>query len=375
MTDVITGSVTKIRAVVSEIAPSGIAVFAGGSSYERSGAAAAVSEATAGVTTVLIRDIPANPDLAAVNAAIARYRSANPDLVLAIGGGSVLDLAKVVNAVAPFAPDAEPYVLGNELAADASPPLVAVPTTSGSGSEATRYAVVTVDGVKRPMQCGSLLPTHVILDPELTYSLPRHVTASTGLDALAHAMEAMWSVRSEDASTEVAARALELAWRNIESAVNSPDARSRAAMMEASHLAGVAIDTAPTSAPHALSFRLTTVHGVPHGHAVALTLGATLEYNSGVTAEDVADPRGASFVRTRIGDIVAILGASDPADGREALHDLIEAVGLEPTLSGVGAGSTAARRSLAEAVSPLRLANNPRSFPGDSLRNLIDSIP
>lgn len=375
MVDIAPGSISDLRSILTNASARTVVVFAGGSSFEGSGAAKAIERATEGVVTRLVRDIPENPDLATVNAAIDTYRAAPPDAVIAIGGGSVMDLAKVVNAVAPLADDARPYVTGAKTLSGGSVPLIAVPTTSGTGSEATRYAVVTVDGVKLPMGDVSLLPVHVILDPELTYTIPPGVTASTGLDALAQAMEAMWSVRSDDASNEPATRGLVLALANIERAVNNPDPGSRTAMMEAAYLSGVAIDTTATTAPHALSYRLTTEHGVPHGHAVALTLGAVLEYNAGVTSSDVNDARGVDHVRAAVSAVCDVLGVPDPTAGRRLLYDLIAGIGLDPTFAGVGADSPEARAVIVESVSPARLANNPRAFPGDSLSKLIASIP
>lgn len=368
------GSIATVGALIEAIDARSIVLFAGGRAFESSGASAALDRALVGREVFFIRDISANPDVDAVNAAIAQYRDASPGLSIAVGGGSVLDLAKVVNVVAPHTQDARPYLVGHQQFLPSPVPLVAIPTTAGSGSEVTRYAVVTVEGEKIPFGDPALIPQHVILDPLLTHSLPPHVTASTGLDALAQAMESMWSIHSDGTSREVAVRALGLAWRNLEAAVHRPDAASRAAMFEAAHLSGLAIDRSPTSAPHALSLYLTTSYGVPHGHAVALTLGAALEFNSSVSVLDVVDQRGVAHVKAVLSDIVNVLGGRDPHHSRVMLYDMIDAVGLEPTLKGVGAGSREARDSIASCVHPVRLANNPRGFGTNALRTMIETI-
>lgn len=368
------GSINTLSAIIESFDPASVIVFTGGASYTTSGAASVVDRALTSRSATYIRNIAPNPDLDAVNEAIARYRSAEPELVVAVGGGSTIDLAKVVNAVAPRSQDARAYILGERPFDGAGAPLVAIPTTSGTGSEATRYAVITVDGEKVPVGHDALLPAHVILDPQLSYSLPPHVSAVTGLDALAQAMESMWSVRSDAESIGTASRALQLAVDNIEAVVNRPDPPSRAAMLEASHLSGVAINRAPTSAPHALSFHLTTTHGVPHGHAVALTLGGVLEYIGGVDESDILDPRGVRHVASTVTDITDILKVRDPGAGRAKLYDLIEAVGLEPTLGGVGAGSREAKDAIAGAVSRVRLANSPCRFDRHSLRSMLSGI-
>jgi len=349
-------------------------IFAGGRSYEASGAAAAIEEALLRRAVTTVRNVPADPTCGDVEHAIGLFRSDPPGLVIAVGGGSVIDLAKAVRSIAPIASDPKPFLLGERTVEDDGPPLLAVPTTAGTGSEATRYAVFTVDGEKRPIGHPALLPDYVILDPELTYSLPPAVTASTGLDALAQAMESMWSTRSTDDSVADARAALRLALDHLETAVSHPDAESRAAMCTAAHLAGRAIDVSATTAPHALSFHLTTVYGVPHGHAVALTLGPVLEYNAAVGPGDCIDPRGPDHVRAAIADVLDIMGADTSAQGRTVLTQLIASLGLEPTLSGVGVNDAAKRRALAASASPIRLATNPRRFDLPALEALIEGI-
>ncbi|MEN8235306.1 MAG: phosphonoacetaldehyde reductase [Actinomycetota bacterium] len=370
----IPGSINTLRDLVATINPSSVFVFTGGKSYEASGASPIIERALEDRSVSFVRDMPADPSVDDVNTAITAFRTAPPDLVIAVGGGSVIDLAKAVRVIAPVASDATPFLTGERLIEQPGPPLVAIPTTAGTGSEATRYAVFTVNGEKRPIGNPALLPDHVILDPELTYSLPPVVTASTGLDALAQAMESMWSTRSTDESYAHARTALRLALGHLRNAVHHPTPESRSGMCTAAHLAGRAIDVSATTAPHALSFHLTTEYGVPHGHAVALTLGAVLEYNAGVTDTDCADPRGTDHVRAAMDDVLDLLGVAAPSEGRELLERLVGDLGLEPTLAGVGVVSTEQRRRLAASASPIRMATNPRRFDESSLEALVASI-
>jgi alcohol dehydrogenase class IV len=187
-------------------------------------------------------------------------------------------------------------------------------------------------------------------------------------------MESMWSTRSTDESLECAGRALELAWSNLEPAVKSPSPETRSAMCTAAHLAGRAIDVSRTTAAHALSYPITIDYGVAHGHAVALTLGALLEYNSAVSDDDCVDARGAEFVRARVQDVLDVLGAADGTAGRHALTALVQSVGLETTLSGVGASSPSVRRAIVDRVDADRQANNPRALDAEALAVLVESI-
>jgi len=368
------GSIATVSDLVARLNPESVMVFTGGGSYETSGAAAAIEEALIGRTVLMVRNVPADPTSDDVEHAVGTFRADPPDLVIAVGGGSVIDLAKAVRAIGPVSSDPRPFLIGDRTVESGGPPLLAIPTTAGTGSEATRYAVFTVDGEKRPIGHPALLPDHVILDPELTYSLPPAVTASTGLDALAQAMESMWSTRSTDASYRDAREALELALRHLETAVNRPDPPSRTAMCAAAHLSGKAIDVSATTAPHALSFHLTTEYGVAHGHAVALTLGPVLEYNAAVDEADCADPRGPDHVRAVIEDVLELMGVATPAEARSMLTELIAAVGLDSTLSGVGVAAGARRHDLAKSASPIRLATNPRRFSHEALSQVVSEI-
>ncbi|HZJ48580.1 MAG TPA: phosphonoacetaldehyde reductase [Acidimicrobiia bacterium] len=371
----IPGSISTVVDLIARLDPRSVLVVTGGRSYEASGAAAVIERAVDGRRVSIVRDVPADPASDDVRHAVGVFRSDPPDLVIAVGGGSVIDLAKAVRTIGPTDADPTPFLVGERTIEPGGPPLLAVPTTAGTGSEATRYAVFSVDGEKRPIGHPALTPDHVILDPELTYSLPPAVTASTGLDALAQAMESMWSTRSTDASYVDARAALRLALDHLETAVNRPDPIARAAMCTAAHLSGRAIDVSATTASHALSFHLTTEYGVPHGHAVALTLGPVLEYNAAVRAEDCTDPRGPSHLRTVIADVLSLMGAATPSEARRRLTDLVESVYLEPTLRGVGVETAEQRRRLAASASPIRLATNPRRFDAASLGNVINDIP
>ena len=368
------GNIATLEHLVALLDPGMVLVFAGGRSYEASGAAAAVEQSLAGRRFSVVRDIPADPTSDDVERAVGIFRTDPPDFVVAVGGGSVIDLAKAVRVIGPVSSDPGPFLLGERTVEDGGPPLLAIPTTAGTGSEATRYAVFTVDGEKRPIGHPALTPDHVILDPELTYSLPAAVTASTGLDALAQAMESMWSTRSTDGSYADARAALQLALAHLETAVNRPDPESRTAMCTAAYLAGRAIDVSATTAPHALSFHLTVEYGVPHGHAVALTLGPVLAYNAAVGADDCTDPRGPQHVRGAIDDVLTLMGAATPREAQAMLTDLVGNLGLEPTLTGVGVDAPSRRRRLAASASPIRLATNPREFTEASLERLVVDV-
>lgn len=359
---------------MDELDPKSVLVIAAGRSFAASGAAAVVGDATANRRTSTISDIDPNPSLESVDAAIAAFRRIQPELVIAVGGGSVIDLAKIVRSVAPISPTALSFALGHRQLSPSRTPLVAVPTTAGTGAEVTHFAVMYVEGTKHSIAAPSLTPEHVILDPELTYTMPSAVTASTGLDALSQAIESYWSVRSTDQSKELASRAIELSFANLHRATTNPDPASRTAMAEASHLAGLAIDQTFTTAPHALSYVLSSRYGMPHGHAVAVFLGAVLEYNANVTPDTCSDPRGTGYVQSTVQAIGSMIGAQNAKQARVVIDALVGSLGLKVGLTSNTGADSKVVQNLVDGVNVERLVNNPRSFDRSSLELMLETI-
>jgi alcohol dehydrogenase class IV len=254
------------------------------------------------------------------------------------------------------------------------PPLVAIPTTSGSGAEATHFAVMYEGGVKQSVADASMRPDFTILDPALTDALPPDITASTGFDALSQAIESAWSIRSTEETLSMSFEAITLAARNLVPSVVDPSPGNRDAMMRAAHLAGVAIDTTFTTAPHAMSYKLTSTFGVRHGHAVALTLGQVIEYNAAVTDSDCVDPRGSDHVRDTVDAICQLLDANSPAEASQRIRSMLRQTALADSLAAVGVSTEESLLTIADSVNTERLANNPRALDHSSIMNILRRI-
>jgi alcohol dehydrogenase class IV len=318
-------------------------------------------------------DFGANPRLENLERLLASVaRGGEPfDAVVALGGGTAIDLAKLA-ALALANPDTAPRtLLGEGFVPRDALPIVAVPTTAGTGSEATRFAVVYVEGVKRSIDHASLLPRRAIVDPTLTHSLPPRQTAATGLDAFCQAVEAVWAVAATDESDRLAEEGAALAWEWLPTAVHAPTPEARAAMCRAAHLAGRAINITRTTAPHALSYHLTSKHGVPHGFAVAFSLPAIVLFNDAVTDADCNDPRGVAHVRAKIGRVVQLVGATSAADAATAIRDWIAKVGGPTRLEEVGLTDRGAIDAWLASANPQRAGNNPRRLDGAVLKGLL----
>ena len=223
---------------------------------------------------------PGEPKIKSVNAAADFARAIPTPLVIGVGGGSALDTAKQVAAVLAGEHPLEHYLLGaNRFAGRA--PLIAIPTTAGTGAEVTRVCVVSDDAGRKLWTWGNeLLPDAVILDPAVTLTLPAHVTIATGLDALVHAIEACTSTRRNNVSLASGLQAIRLIRDALPRVIEQPgDLSARQHLQEAAYLAGLAFDQSALGIAHNIGHALGTVHQVPHGVAVAVALDATLSWN------------------------------------------------------------------------------------------------
>ena len=368
------GSLRALDRVLVRYDPAVVLLVTGKDSYTNSGAETKISQVLKGRAWVRFQEFRTNPQLADVAAGLELLRRSKADLILAVGGGSVLDMAKLMGILATQEAAPEDIVLGRQKINKTGIPVIAVPTTAGSGSEATHFAVLYLGEKKYSLAHPAMLPAAALIDPELTSSLPPKITAVTGLDAFCQGVESFWSIQATNQSRTYARRAIELALASLPAAVQQPTQQMRRRMCLAALLAGKAINISKTTAPHALSYTMTSQFGVPHGHAVALTLGPILEYNSLVTEGDVTRPYTAVQVREIIEELCRLLGCPNAAAAGQRLTAFIESLGLPSRLSGVGIRKAADRRKIVEGINLERLANNPRVLTAAALSRILEEI-
>ena len=306
----------------------------------------------AGVVVRTYADVVADPPEAVVMDAVNMAKGCG--LVIGIGGGSSLDVAKLAALLAGNVGTlAGAYGLNK--ATGPRLPLIVIPTTAGTGSEVTPIAIVTTGasekmGVVSPL----IIPDIALLDPELTYNLPAHVTAATGIDAMVHAIEAYASVspNNNPVSRALAIEALRLIGGALERAVTAPrDRAARADMLLGSLLAGQAFANSPVAAVHALAYPIGGHFKVPHGLSNALVLPHVLRFNTQTHPDDYAALAPHAF-------------AGGPATAEALIDGLValsKACGLPQTLRDVGIGAADLPRLTADAMNQTRLlVNNPR---------------
>lgn len=370
------GSVASLKPVLEEYSAKNIFLVTGKDSFGPCGAQKQLETLLQGYKVRQFCDFaPAPHNIDGLYKGIELFNKSQNDAVVAVGGGSVIDMAKMIKIFASNQLDPKQYVIENNPKLGKGAPLIAIPTTSGSGSQATRFAVLFIDGTKYSIAHDSVLPNVAIVDPALTMSLPPRLSAVTGMDALSQAIESYWCINSNKQSKEYAAEAIKLVMPNLALAVNSPEESSRLAMAKAAHLAGKAINITKTTAAHAISYALTSHFGISHGHAVALTLPWMLVYNSQVDENSCLDSRGCDYVRRTIDEIVQLLGASNPCQAKEVIEKLMNDIGLQKRLQSLGIESQAhVEEIVVDGFNPQRGKNNPRLLPKDTLREIMASI-
>lgn len=318
-------------------------------------------------------DFSENPKLEDIEPGIAAYRSFQPDLVIAIGGGSAIDTAKLINILAVQDGDAREIALGRHSIDRKGVQCIAVPTTAGAGSEATHFAVLYIDDVKYSLAHEFILPDVAVVDPQLTYTLGPRQTAVSGIDALCQAVESFWSIHSTEESKIYAKKAITGIIESLPRCVNSPDIYNREIMMSAAHDAGKAINISKTTASHALSYTMTSRYGVPHGQAVCLTLPEFFEFNFSTTENNIAEKRGIEYVQSIMNELLSLFHVSTAAEGKAFLKEFIGNIGLSVNLSQVGIGR-ADIPQLVQTVNIDRLQNNPRTIMERDITMILENI-
>ncbi|WP_052422943.1 iron-containing alcohol dehydrogenase [Nonomuraea candida] len=314
--------------------------------------------------------MPTPASVAELARALREHRA---EVVVAAGGGSVMDAAKAAAALAP-GPEVTPALVTQ--ACESGPrgtglPVVALPSTPGTGAESTPFATVwDVDrGRKLSLRGESLLPAVAILDPDLLLGLPSRQLTSNMLDTLAQGVEAAWSTRSDARAERLGAAAWGRLADLLDQPPHPPSAAERHALLLAGHLSGRAIAIAGTTVCHALSYPLTLRHGLSHGHACGVTLAGAVRFNAAVQAHDCADSRGPGRVREAIAAVAAAAGAGDA----EALAGRVEAFLARSGLPGVPDLGPDAPRIARQALGYDRAGNNPRHLDVPALARLLTS--
>lgn len=247
-------------------------------------------------------DFSHNPLYEDVCRGVEVFHNESCDVIIAVGGGSAIDVAKCIKLYCRM----DKYInyLKQEIK-DTGIPLIAIPTTAGTGSESTKHAVIYYEGNKQSVSHDSIIPDYAVLIPELLSGLPVYQKKCTMLDALCQAVESWWSVNSTDESKEYSKKAITGIKENWQAYLDGND-EAASKMLEAANYAGRAINITATTAAHAMSYKITVLYKFPHGHAVAVCMPEVWQHIL-MHTEDCIDSRGSGYLKDTLAEISELI--------------------------------------------------------------------
>ena len=366
------GSLSQLSDIRAEFNAKTVLLVTGKASYIESGAKSIVEAALRDDTVVRFSDFDVNPKIEDAERGVALAIEAAVDLIVAVGGGSVMDMAKLIKAFYTAPEKSKELAMGALEMTDPEIPMILVPTTAGSGSEATHFAVVYIGFDKYSLASQFLLPDGIILDGSLIASASPYQIACNGLDALAQAIESAWAAGSTEQSREYSFRAVSLCAKYLKASL-APDGSNDAfqGMMEAANLAGKAINISKTTSAHAWSYAITSYHGIPHGHAVWLTLPRIFELHALATSDQVTDTRGLDHLTIIMKRLMDTLGISSAKQSAQSLKTYLKIINVESEMSAIGANTVETRAFLSKQVNMQRMSNNPIALTEAQIKNIF----
>ena len=328
-----------------------------------------------GYPHVMFSDFTPNPLYEQACKGIDLYQITKCDCILAVGGGSAIDVAKCIK-LAVLAEDGNsaiiPPLVSHRLPIDGAKILfVAIPTTAGTGSESTHNAVMYYEGAKQTVTNDGVLPDYAILEPSVLKTLPLYQKKCTMMDALCQGIESWWSVNSTEESYEYSRKTVELIMSNWRKYIFENDDEAAAQIMLAANYGGRAINITQTTAAHAFSYKITSLFKLPHGHAVAVGLPEIWEYMI-ANMDKCIDQRGSEYLTNIFSQISRAMGVTTgTADAIMEFRLMLELLDLRSPAS---TNREEELNILTTSVNPIRLKNNPIELNEEAIRHLYETI-
>lgn len=326
------------------------------------------------VPHVMFSDFTPNPLYEQVCKGIDLFQITKCDTIVAVGGGSAIDVAKCIK-LAVLAKEGNsaliPPLVSTRVECDgAKLPFIAIPTTAGTGSESTHNAVMYYEGAKQTVTNDGVLPDYAILEPSVLKTLPLYQKKCTMMDALCQGIESWWSVNSTEESYEYSRKTIELIMSNWRKYIFENDVEAARQIMLAANYGGRAINITQTTAAHAFSYKITSLYKLPHGHAVAVGLPVIWEYMLG-NMDKCVDARGQEYLTGIFNQISQTMGCRSPQQAIDVFCRIMREMGLN--------NPEAVNRKeevmvLATSVNPVRLKNNPVRLETEEIGELYNII-
>jgi len=335
--------------------PLSIFLVTGKKSYSKCGAEGKLESILKNYKYTRFYDFEENPKIEDVEKGVEIFNKYRCDLIIAVGGGSVIDIAKLVNF---FSKKNKPFtsLFKSFLNKEDKHPFVAIPTTAGAGSEATHFAVVYANKLKYSIADNNLLPQMVLIDHSFLKSQPKYQMTVSGLDAFCQGIESFWCVNSNEESLEFSRKAIAYSWSNLKKAIDGEDVLDDLA--KASYFAGKAINITKTTGPHSLSYGFTTNYGISHGHAVSLFLPFFINFHKNIDKESCNDSRGHLFVIKQMREIADILRVNF-FDLEHEIINFFKELQIEINFNNLDINKEGFKKAI-QGLNQDRLKNNPR---------------
>ena len=302
------------------------------------------------IKVVRFSDFEPNPKYESVVKGVELFHKEGCDFIAVVGGGSAIDVAKCIKLYSNM-DSSENYL--KQVIVQNDIPLFAVPTTAGTGSEATRYAVIYYNGEKQSVTSESCIPSTVLFDASVLKTLPIYQKKATMMDAFCHAIESFWSVNSTDESKAFSREVIQLILANIDGYLAN-DETANANMLKAANIAGKAINITQTTAGHAMCYKLTSLYGIAHGHAAALCDRVLFHYMIANTDKCI-DKRGEQYLKDTFAEIADAMSCVSAEQAVIKFAEIVEKLELKaPQIK-----SNSDIDILKTSVNPVRLKNNP----------------
>ena len=315
-------------------------------------------------------DFAPNPTTHHLDMALKQYSQKKYDVLVAIGGGSAIDIAKCIKLYSDVDWSVEWTSRFVSLPKCSDIPLIVMPTTAGSGSEATRFAVLYHNEKKQSITCEQIIPDAVLFEEGVIKSLPLYQRKATMFDAFCHSIESFWSVNSTDESKEFASEAIRIIKQNYNEYLfdSIVDPKVFSAFQRAAYLAGKAINISQTTAGHAMSYKITSMFGCAHGHAVSLVMCGLIPWMIDNT-EKCIDNRGSGYLEKTFDELASLFDCPNKEMFSQLFLEMFRRSGLEtPTVTENDISI------LSESVNPERLRNNPIAMDKDDIEKLYHKI-
>ena len=309
------------------------------------------------IPKTMFSDFTPNPLQEQVDCGTTLFLEESCDAMIAVGGGSCIDVAKCIKLAC--------------LEQIKEIPFIAIPTTAGTGSESTHNAVVYLNGIKQTVTDDRILPDFAILEPTVLKTLPLYQKKCTMMDALCQGIESWWSVNSTEESKSYSQKAVEIIMENWERYIFDNDDHAATQIMLAANYSGRAINLAQTTAAHAMSYKITSLYKLPHGHAVAVCLPEIWDFMI-KHPESCIEPRGYDYVTGIFHEIARAIGTAGITEAIVQFRKMMTLMALENPVSSSNRASEL--ELLSKSVNPVRLKNNPIKIDESSALELYRTI-